>query len=62
LVEFAKGWFVVRQSSEPGFGRLTALEKREWQKWVDSVEKVGFLRVSRKGVLIDCRGFAEAGR
>jgi hypothetical protein len=34
----------------------------QWPVLADSVEKVGFLRVSRKGVLIDCRGFAEAGR
>jgi len=35
LVEFANSWFVVRQFAESGFGRLAALEKREWQKWVD---------------------------
>jgi len=34
LVEVANVGFVVLHIPESGFGRLAALEKREWQKWV----------------------------
>jgi len=60
LGKVSNGCFLAIQSPEFGFGRLAALEKRDWQKWV--AWRPSALQIHRPKAVIEFRYPKEAVR